>query len=136
MADKMPFDVVTPTRLLVSEEADMIVLPGGDGDIGVLPGHSRLLTTVRPGAIDIHEDGKVTARIFVAGGFAEVTPERLTILAEEAADVGELDPAAADQRLADAKAAVESASSDAERAQAATELSIAEALTAVVQSRG
>jgi F-type H+-transporting ATPase subunit epsilon len=135
MADRVPFELVTPTRLLVSEEADMVVLPGGDGDIGVLPGHSPLLTTVRPGAIEIHEDGKVTARFFVAGGFAEVTPERLTILAEEASDVSELDAAEADKRLANAKSAIESASSDADRDAANAELSVAEAMSAAVQSR-
>ncbi|MGY8993606.1 MAG: ATP synthase F1 subunit epsilon [Rhodospirillales bacterium] len=136
MADKVPFDLVTPTRVLVSDEADMVVLPGGDGDIGVLPSHSPLLTTVRPGAIDIHKGGKVTARFFIASGFAEVTPERLTILAEEAADVDELDPAVTDQRLADAKEAVEAARSDAEQVAASTELRIAEALIAITHAPG
>ena len=136
MADKVPFDLVTPTRLLVSEEADMVVVPGGDGDIGVLPGHSPLLTTVRPGTVDVHEDGKVTARFFVAGGFAEVTPDRLTVLAEEAAEVGELDPAAADRRLAEARAATDAATDDAARAAAAAELRVAEAMVAAVRTRG
>ena len=134
MADRVPFELVTPTRLLVSEEADMVVVPGGDGDIGVLPGHSPLLTTVRPGAIEVHEDGKVTARYFVAGGFAEVTPERLTILAEEASEVGELDAAEADKRLADAKSAVEAATSEAEKDAASAELRVAEAMSAAAQS--
>ena len=76
----------------------MVVVPGGDGDIGVLPGHSLLIGTVRPGVIDIHEGGKVKEKIFVAGGFAEVTPERCTVLAEEAMPLSDLTVELADAR--------------------------------------
>ena len=84
MADTIQFDLVSPERLVASEPVEMVVVPGGEGDLGVLPGHSLLIGTVRPGVIDIHEGGKVKAQIFVAGGFAEVTAERCTVLAEEA----------------------------------------------------
>ena len=105
MPDKVPFELVTPARLLVSVAADMVVVPGGDGDFGVLPGHAPLLSTVRPGTVDVHDGGKVTNRYFVAGGFAEVTDERCTVVAEEAMAVGDLTRAAAEERLATAKSA-------------------------------
>ena len=102
MADTNPgtieFELVSPAKLLVSEPVEMVVVPGAEGDIGVLPGHSPLIATVRPGIIDIHEGGKVRDRIFVGGGFAEVSPERCTVLAEEASPVGEIDRATAEAR--------------------------------------
>ncbi len=98
MADTLEFELVSPERLLMSEPVEMVVVPGGDGDIGVLPGHSLLIGTVRPGVIDIHEGGKVKEKIFVAGGFAEVTPERCTVLAEEAMPLSELTVELADAR--------------------------------------
>lgn len=98
MADTLEFELVSPERLLMSESVEMVVVPGGDGDIGVLPGHSLLIGTVRPGVIDIHEGGKVKEKIFVAGGFAEVTPERCTVLAEEAMPVSDLTVEIADAR--------------------------------------
>tara|TARA_R110002110_G_scaffold1839_10_gene8230 strand:+ start:521 stop:892 length:372 start_codon:yes stop_codon:yes gene_type:complete len=98
MADTLEFELVSPERLLMSESVEMVVVPGGDGDIGVLPGHSLLIGTVRPGVIDIHEGGKVKEKIFVAGGFAEVTPERCTVLAEEAMPVSDLTVELADAR--------------------------------------
>ncbi|MRG71270.1 ATP synthase F1 subunit epsilon [Alphaproteobacteria bacterium HT1-32] len=98
MADTLEFELVSPERLLMSEPVEMVVVPGGDGDIGVLPGHSLLIGTVRPGVIDIHEGGKVKEKIFVAGGFAEVTPERCTVLAEEAMPLSDLTVELADAR--------------------------------------
>ena len=96
MADTIQFDLVSPERLVASEPVEMVVVPGGEGDLGVLPGHSLLIGTVRPGVIDIHEGGKVKAQIFVAGGFVEVNPETCTVLAEEAVPVGEIDKAQAE----------------------------------------
>ena len=74
MADgKVEFELVSPARLLSSQSVDMVVVPGGDGDFGVLPGHAPLLSTVRPGVILVYQGREITERIFVAGGFAEVT---------------------------------------------------------------
>lgn len=123
------FDVITPDRLLLSESADMVVAPGGDGDFGVLPGHAPLLTTLRAGVINVHRDGKITTRIFVAGGFAEVSDNRLTILAEEAQAVDDIDPAGAEKRLASARESLEEAD-DAKKPRAEEEVRIAEAMAA------
>ena len=135
MADKVPFELVTPTHLLVSQDVDMVVVPGGDGDFGVLPGHSPLLSTVRPGTVDLHDGGKVIARFFVAGGFAEVTPERCTVLAEEAAPVAELTRADADKRLAEAQKLGEAARTEGEKQDAAAALAAAEAMLVAVQAQ-
>jgi F-type H+-transporting ATPase subunit epsilon len=99
MADTVEFELVSPQRLVKSQPVEMVVVPGAEGDLGVLPGHSLLIAEMRPGVIDIHEGGKVDERIFVAGGFCEISPERCTVLAEEAVPVGEIDKAAADERL-------------------------------------
>jgi len=78
------FELVSPEKLLLSEEVEMVVIPGAEGDFGVLPGHTPVISTVRPGVIHIFEGGSVKTRIFIAGGFAEVTGERCTVVAEEA----------------------------------------------------
>ena len=95
MAEKLQFELVSPERLLLSEAVAMVVVPGGEGNFGVLPGHSLLISTVRPGVIDVYADEQtaVTERIFVSGGFAEVTPERCTVLADEALPIASLDRA-------------------------------------------
>ncbi len=132
MADRVEFELVSPARLLISEAVEMVVVPGAEGDFGVLPGHAPMISQVRPGVIDIHGDGKVQSRIFVAGGFAEVTEQRCTVLAEEAVPVADIDSAEAEQRLAAAKAAQDLADSDDDRARIAglRELRIAEAMVA------
>ena len=102
MDDAIEFELVSPQRLLTSEPVEMVVVPGAEGDLGVLPGHSPLIATVRPGVIDIHEGGQVRQRIFVAGGFCEISPQRCTVLAEEAIMVSDIDRTVADARLAEA----------------------------------
>ena len=95
MADRFQFELVTPERLLVSTEVEMAVVPGTEGNFGVLPGHSPLISTIRPGTIDLYETRPtITERIFVVGGIAEVTPEGCTVLADEAMPPDSLDRAA------------------------------------------
>ena len=96
------FELVTPERLLVSRAVEMVVVPGSEGNFGVLPGHSPLISTLRPGTVDIYETESRTAiseRIFVASGIAEVTPDRVTVLADEAMAPDSLDRAALDREL-------------------------------------
>ncbi len=101
MADKFEFELVSPEKLLISEPVDMVVVPGGDGDFGVLPGHAALISTVRPGTIEVYEGKTVARRIFVHGGFAEVTQERCTVLAEHAEDLSELNRGEAERSVKD-----------------------------------
>jgi F-type H+-transporting ATPase subunit epsilon len=100
MADKLQFELVSPEKLLLSEAVAMVVVPGGEGNFGVLPGHTLLISTVRPGVIDVYADepNAVSERIFVSGGFAEVTPERCTVLADEAVPMTSLDRADIEQQ--------------------------------------
>jgi F-type H+-transporting ATPase subunit epsilon len=96
MANKVQFELVSPEKLLLSEAVDMVVVPGTEGNFGVLPGHALFISTVRPGVIDVYEDKNISERIFVSGGFAEVTPERCTVLADEAVPLASLDRGAID----------------------------------------
>jgi len=130
MADTIQFDLVSPTKLVASQAVDMVVVPGGEGDLGVLPGHSLLIGTVRPGVIDIHEGGKVTNSIFVAGGFVEVNPDTCTVLVEEATAVTDIDKTAAGQRLQDAQKALADAGDAKAKSAAENEVKIAEAMVA------
>ena len=99
MPEQVNFELVTPERIVLSEMVDMVVVPGTEGNFGVLPGHSLFMSTVRPGTIDIYRERVVTRRIFVVGGFADVTPERCTVLATEAVPAEELDRPAIEAEL-------------------------------------
>jgi F-type H+-transporting ATPase subunit epsilon len=99
MADRVQFELVTPERLLLSEMVEMVVVPGTEGNFGVLPGHAPLISSIRPGTIDVYEGQTVTRRIFVVSGIAEVTPERCTVLADEAVPADALDRAAIEAEL-------------------------------------
>lgn len=130
---KVDFELVAPERLLLSEAVDMVVVPGGEGDFGVLPGHTLMISTVRPGVIDVYDGGAVRDRIFVAGGFAEVTPERCTVLAEQAMPVAEIDRDDAERRIREAQEDSADAKDAAAREEASRRLAVAEAMRAAVQ---
>ena len=115
MTDRVDFELVSPEKLLVSQAVDMVVVPGAEGDFGVLPRHSPLISAIRPGVIKIYEQGQVTETIFVSGGFAEVTPARCTVLAEEATPVSEIDQAEVAQELKNLQDDLLDAQSDEEK---------------------
>jgi F-type H+-transporting ATPase subunit epsilon len=127
VADKVAFQLVAPERLLASAEVDMVVVPGAEGDFGVLPQHSLFMSVLRPGVIETHEGGQVSGRIFVGGGFAEVNPSSCTVLAEEAMPVEEIDLERARARLSAAQDDLRDASDDPARARYEREIRIAEA---------
>jgi len=109
MAQTIKFELVSPERVLMSEDVEHVVLPGSEGELGVLAGHSPAVVTLRPGMITIISGG-TTRKMFVKGGFAEVNPEALTVLAERALDPSEGDRSAvvdeialAEKDLADAE---------------------------------
>lgn len=112
MADTTLFELVSPERLLMSKDVGMVVVPGAEGFFGVLPRHTPLISTLIPGVIDVYEDGAITDKIFVAGGFAEVTGERCTVLAEEATPVADLDPDEAEQRITTMREELKDATGD------------------------
>ena len=98
-------EIISPERLLLSRPVDMVVIPGTDGDLGILPGHSKLITGLRGGLVDIYENNKITDRFFVSGGFAEITEERCSVLADDITRQSDLDPQRAATMLSEAKAA-------------------------------
>ena len=99
MPDRVEFELVTPERLLLSEMVEMVVVPGTEGNFGVLPGHAPLISTIRPGTIEVYEGQVVTRRFFVPSGIAEVTPQRCTVLADQAVPTDTLDRAAIETDL-------------------------------------
>ena len=118
--DKIIFDLVSPERLLLSEAAEMVTIPGSEGEMGVMAGHESLITTLKPGVIDVKIEHGRHDKFFVTGGFAEVTATKLTVLAEEAIPVTHLDEATLQQRIIDAQEDIAIAKTDAEM-QRATE---------------
>jgi F-type H+-transporting ATPase subunit epsilon len=97
-------EIVSPEKLLLSRPVEMVVIPASEGDMGVLEGHTPMIVMLRGGVISLYENDRVTDTLFVAGGFAEVTPERCTVLANEVLPVAELNKAEGERRLADAEA--------------------------------
>ena len=141
MAGRIGFELVSPEKLLLSEDVEMVVVPGGEGNFGVLPGHALFISTVRPGVIDVYEGNKISERIFVSGGFAEVTPERCTVLADEATPISSLDRGQIEESLKTAEAEIASLNDrlgrlqGAERDQAAIDLAAAEARRSVAEAK-
>ncbi|MCH8095687.1 MAG: F0F1 ATP synthase subunit epsilon [Proteobacteria bacterium] len=133
MPDKVEFELVAPEALVFSAAADMVVVPGSEGDFGVLAGHAPLISLVRPGIIDVHDEGTVKQRIFVAGGFAEVTERRLTVLVEEAAPVDALDRGAIEARLERARKEAGAAETEEEKAAAEKEIVLAQAMLGAIE---
>jgi F-type H+-transporting ATPase subunit epsilon len=88
---KITFELVSPERLLLSQQVDMVVVPGSEGLFAVLIGHTPLISTLKPGVIEVYDGGGIVERIFVAGGFAEATPVGCTVLAETAVKVAEIE---------------------------------------------
>ena len=115
MAETTQFELVSPERLVISRAVEMVVVPGTEGYFGVLPRHAPLISTLDAGVIDIYEGGSVVERIFVAGGFAEVTEERCTVLAENAVPLDEIDPAKVDKDIADTRDVLKDVSDTGER---------------------
>ena len=135
MAQHTQFELVSPERLLVSRPVEMVVVPGTEGDMGVLPDHAPLIATVRPGVIAVFENGQVTERIFVGGGFAEITGERCTVLAEIAEPVAELDRGRVEIALREAREDLADAKEEHDRAAAERRVAIEEARLAALEAQ-
>jgi F-type H+-transporting ATPase subunit epsilon len=106
-------ELVSPEKLLLSRKVDLVVFPAAEGEMGVLAGHAPMIVSLRGGVISVSEGGKVTEQLFVAGGFAEVAADRVTILAEEATPLSSLSKAEAQLRIVDAEASLAAAANDA-----------------------
>jgi F-type H+-transporting ATPase subunit epsilon len=122
MPDAFKFELVSPERLLVSGEVEQVLVPGAEGDMTVLAHHAPLLTTLRPGLLDIGFPSGEHQRFFIRGGFAEVGALGLTVLAETAIDLVELDAGQLAQSVQDAEEDVTDAAEGAIRDRAQTKL--------------
>lgn len=123
----LDFEVVTPERLVLSQAVELVVIPGLDGDIGVLPGHAPLMTALRMGTITIFADGRPERSFFVAGGFAEITAAGCAILAEAAYNMADLNEANVKQEISDYKDELDGARDDLERQKISAALVAAQA---------
>ena len=101
----LALEIISPEKLLLARAVDMVVIPGTEGNLGILPGHSKMITGLRGGLVDIYEKDQITDRFFVSGGFAEITETQCAVLADSITRQSELDPAKAQAALAEAKAA-------------------------------
>ena len=125
----MVFELATPTRMLVSAEADEVVAPGVEGYFGVLPGHAAFLTTLAPGEVT-YRSGQTEHRVAVTGGFAEVRAERVIILAENAERPEEIDRERAERARQRAEMRLQGKSPDGSQ----EEVDFARALTALARA--
>ncbi len=128
---KVAFRLVMPEREVLATDADMVVVPGSEGDFGVLHGHAPLISTVRPGVLEVIQGNKVDRRFIVVGGFAEVTPERCTVLADEAMPFEDVTAEQLADRERQAQNDVTDAGNDAEKAAAEKALAVARDLRRV-----
>jgi F-type H+-transporting ATPase subunit epsilon len=131
MADTLHFSLVSPERELFAGDVTQVDAPGTEGEFGVLPRHAPFMTTLKPGVVRIHEGGQVTA-VFVRGGFADVTPAGLTILAEEAVRLSDVDVGRLDAEIAAVRSDANDPGDEQRRKRAAERLAYLEALRAAV----
>ena len=129
MTDKLNFSLVSPAREVFSGAVDHVIAPGTEGDFGVLPHHAPFMSTLKNGVVRVLEGESVSMRVFVRGGFADVTPEGLTIPAEEAVNLADVDAGEVTDRL---QAARETALAEPENVIAAEQVAYLEALQGAV----
>ena len=130
------FELVSPEKKLLSEPVYMVSVPGEEGDFGVLANHSAILSSIRPGVIEIHANDNDSAprKIFIAGGFADVTPTSLTVLAEQAMLLEDLDKAEIEKEIDHLQQDLKIASTDGEKEQIQKKLDLAEAKLFITQN--
>ena len=110
MAETTLFELVSPERLIMSKDVSMVVVPGSEGLFGVLPRHTSMLSALAPGVVDIYEEEVITQRLFVVNGFAEVTADRCTVLAEDVIPIEDLNPDELEGKIEEMRVEVRNAS--------------------------
>ena len=94
------FDLVSPESLIFNDDVGMIIIPGKDGDLGVLPGHSKIMSSLRPGRVMVYgEDKNLLKSFFVSGGFTEINPEKCIVLAESVDEMSELEKSLVEKEI-------------------------------------
>ncbi len=123
----LPFEIISPSELLLSEPVDSAEIPGSEGYFGVLPGHTPLITSLRPGVITLTRQGTVVWQIYVSGGICEVSFDRVTVLAERAFDLPQIDLGQAEADIARLNGELANAPDDISAAKLRTAITEAEA---------
>ena len=118
MAEAFQFELVSPERLLVSEQVEAVVIPGAEGEMTVMANHAPVMTTIKPGVVTVKTVGGKEERYVVFGGFADIVPAGCTLLAESAVAVGDIDRADLARRIQDAKEDAADAKDDQSRSKA------------------
>ena len=127
------FKLVSPEKILKDEPAVQVTVPGEEGDLGVLKGHSPFVVTVRPGVVSIvKEDGAEAEQIFIAGGFADISADNCTILAEEAIALSDLNEDALTQQIANLNEDLSMVKGDGDRQRVKNSIMIAKAKLSAV----
>jgi len=128
MAQTFTFELVSPERVVLAGEAEQVLLPGSEGDMTILAGHAPVISTLRPGLLDVALAGTAPARVYVRRAFAQVEPDRLTVLAEKALDVAELKGETLAAELAAAESDLAAAKTDEQRRIASQAVSLLSSL--------
>jgi len=137
MADSFHFELVSPEAAVLSGEAKEVVVPGTEGYFTVLPNHAPFMSTVKPGIVEVQMEGEAKRKIFVRGGFADVSPSGFTLLAEQAMALEDFNDEDLEQQIQDAREDLEDAKGDEARERAILALSqLEESKTAILLARG
>ncbi|AIL13020.1 hypothetical protein IM40_05095 [Candidatus Paracaedimonas acanthamoebae] len=115
MSSKLHFSIVSPERLLLTDNVDMVIIPGSQGDFGVLPSHSPMVSTLRPGLVTIYNNGDIKERVYVADGFAHITETGCTVLSEESIFLAEMDIEMLEETIKKAKQELEDSRTEEEK---------------------
>ena len=134
MADSFPFELVSPERSLFAGAVESVVVPGSEGEMTILARHAPLMTALRPGVVVVQETGAAPRRLFVQGGFCDVNESGLTILAETAMPVEEIEAHHVETRMREAEDEHRAADTDDARARAGAKIEIAREMMAVVRN--
>jgi len=116
MADSFNFELVSPERLLLSESASEVIIPGADGEMTVMANHAPVMTNVKPGIVEVKSESGTSNRFVVFGGFADILPDGCTVLAESAVHVDDIDREALEKRIQDTREDLQDAKTDADKA--------------------
>jgi F-type H+-transporting ATPase subunit epsilon len=131
----LQFELVSPEKMVMNEPVDMVEVPGTEGYMGILPYHSSMIVAVKPGVIYIYKDNAITHKLFVTGGFAEVTSRRCTVLTEQAIPVDQINVAETEQQVRNLREDVEDAKNADEKEKLIARLTVAEAKLQVAQGQ-
>jgi F-type H+-transporting ATPase subunit epsilon len=133
MPSAFHLQIISPAKVVIDAHVPSAEIPGAEGDFGVLPGHAAFFSMLRPGVIDVTMSDGIRRRFFAATGYADVTPEKCTVISDHVQDIADISTSEAEEALSAAQAALAQAQTMAEREQATKLLTSAQALAAAIR---